>query len=72
MIDSIPNKYAKRIDSLSDASGRYAVGLKAGWYVRVPGQHKFTEDEMKDVIATMHWHTHVCECVACESKGKSL
>jgi len=71
MIDSIPKKYASRIDSLKHLNSRYLVGLKAGWCVGVAGHHKFTEDEMKDVIATMHLQTFVCECPVCSSKGKS-
>ena len=68
MINSIPHKYAKRIDSLSYSGGRYFVGLKAGWFINAPGHHKFTEDDMKEVIATLHLHTFVCECPRCEKK----
>ena len=72
MIESIPKKYAQRIDSLNNRSGRYSVKLKSGWYVGIPGHHNFTEDEIKDVISTMHLHTFVCECPICSFKGKSL
>lgn len=76
MIDLLPKKYGSRIKKIQQnkATGKLIVWLKRGWFVGAPGQHMLIEDDIQQVIATMHRHSFVCECNFCKfaaSKGLS-
>lgn len=75
MIDLLPKKYGARIRHIGQnkATGKLIVWLKPGWFVETTGTHMLIEDDLQQLIATMHLHTFVCECDFCQfAKAKGF